>query len=76
LAENVDMVFEIMEKIKVAAGLGDPVEVPPSDAVIDEDALAEIVADGSTGAAGDTKFDTKADAKPERKTAEKATAKK
>jgi recombination protein RecA len=76
LAENVDMVFEIMEKIKVAAGLGDPVEVPPTDAVVDEDALAEIVAAGSTGAAGDTKFDTKADAKPERKTAEKATAKK
>jgi recombination protein RecA len=35
LADNVDMVFEIMEKIKVEAGIGDTVAVPEGDVEID-----------------------------------------
>jgi recombination protein RecA len=38
LAENVDMVFEIMEKIKVEAGIGDPVAVPDVEIDVTADA--------------------------------------
>jgi recombination protein RecA len=49
LHDNVDMMVEIMEKIRVAAGIGDAAEVPPVDAGLSDDAAAaaaeEIIAE-------------------------------
>jgi recombination protein RecA len=42
LAENVDMVFEIMEKIKVEAGLNDPDDAP-IDLTVAEDAPIDVL---------------------------------
>jgi len=45
LAENVDMVFEIMEKIKVAAGIGEDGDLIGTDTSTDPEAEADTPAD-------------------------------